>query len=104
MYKGDGIKEKLSEKKYKKLEKDLKNLFQDRQDIQIDYKFCGCFGATNNNMGLIGESKFDDDILLFISCGANGIINAMKGVEVVDAILQHKDNELNIFSPKRKNL
>ncbi len=72
LYKGDGIKEKLSEKKYKKLEKDLKNLFQDRQDIKIDYKFCGCFGATNNNMGLIGESKFDDDILLFISCGANG--------------------------------
>ena len=56
-------------------------------------------------MGLIGESKFDDDILLFISCGANGIINAMKGVEVIDDILQHKDNELiGIFSPKRKNL
>ncbi len=105
VYNGDGIKEKLSEKKYKKLEKDLKNLFQDRQDIKIDYKFCGCFGATYNNMGLIGESKFDDDILLFISCGANGIINAMKGVEVIDDILQHKDNELiGIFSPKRKNL
>lgn len=54
-------------------------------------------------MGLIGKSKIDDDILLFISCGANGIINAMKGVEVVEDILLNKTNSLeNLFDPKRE--
>ncbi len=102
VYKGKDIDEKLANKKYDKLANDLCKLFPNRKDIKIDYKFCGCFGTTPNNLGLIGESKFDDDILLFISCGANGIINAMKGIEVIEDILQHKDNKLiKIFSPKR---
>lgn len=102
LYKNKSIDEKLATKKYNKLYKDLCNLFTERKDISVEYEFCGLFGATSNNMGLIGESKIDDDILLFISCGANGIINAMKGIEVIDDILNHKHNKLmSIFSPKR---
>lgn len=56
-----------------------------------------------NNLGLIGASKIDEDILLFISCGANGIINAMKGIEIIEDLLQGKNNKLSsIFSPKRE--
>ena len=69
-------------------------------ETKIEYKFCGCFGSTPNNLGLIGESKIDDDILLFISCGANGIINAMAGVDVIKDILLRKNNPLiPLFSP-----
>ncbi len=102
VYKGKDINENLATKKYVKLTNDLFKLFSNRKDIKIDYSFCGCFGTTPNNLGLIGESKYDDNILLFISCGANGIINAMKGIEVIEDILEHKDNKLiKIFSPKR---
>lgn len=99
------ISEKKANKKYNQLTKDLIKLFPELKNINIDYKFCGAFGTTNNNLGLIGESVIDKDILLFISCGANGIINAMAGIEVIDDILSGNQNKLQkIFSPKRKNV
>ena len=98
------ISERKTNKKYDKLTKSLFELFPNLKSCTtIDYKFCGSFGTTKNNMGLIGKSKIDDDILLFISCGANGIINAMKGVEVVENILLNKTDPLeNLFDPKRE--
>lgn len=104
-FKGKPINEKKSNKKYDKLEKDLFALFPElKGKAKIDYKFCGCFGTTPNNLGLIGESKIDDDIFLFISCGANGIINAIAGAKVIEDILNHRPNPLSkIFSPKREN-
>lgn len=101
-YKQKSINEKKTNKKYDKLTKDLKKLFPELKDVKIDYKFCGAFGQTDNNLGLIGTSKINDDILLFISCGANGIINAMAGAEVIEDILLGKENPLiPLFSPKR---
>ena len=95
--------EKLANKKYDKLQNDLFKMFPAIKTKKVDYKFCGAFGTTSNNMGLIGESQIDNDILLFISCGANGIINAMVGVEILEDILNNKINPLSVlFSPKRK--
>ena len=97
------ISEKDSYKVYEKLEKSLYELFPDLENkIKIDYKFCGAFGTTLNNLGLIGESAIDKNLLLFISCGANGIINAMAGAKVIDDIISGKPNKLiKLFSPKR---
>lgn len=68
---------------------------------EIDYSFCGSFGSTTNNLGLMEETE-DKNILYFISCGANGIINAMYAVEILDDILNNRKNKLeNLFSPKR---
>ena len=101
IFKEKPINEKVSNKKYDKLGKDLFRLYPEIEgETKIEYKFCGCFGSTPNNLGLIGESKIDDDILLFISCGANGIINAMAGVDVIKDILLRKNNPLiPLFSP-----
>ena len=98
----NGINEKLAQKKYKKLEKHLYKLFPNIKDqIIIEFKFCGSFGTTDNNLGLMGKSE-DEDILYFISCGANGILNAMYSVEILEDILTHKSNKLeNLFSPTR---
>ena len=105
VYKQKLINEKNTNKIYDKLIKDLIKMFPNLKNTKIDYKFCGAFGTTNNNLGLIGASAIDDDILLFISCGANGIINAMAGVDVIEDILQNKNNELiSVFSPKRMNV
>lgn len=102
-FKQKPINEKKANKKYDKLTKDLFNLFPKlKGKTKIDYKFCGCFGTTDNNMGLIGTSNIDKDILMFISCGANGIINAITGVDVIDDILSNKPNKLiKIFSPTK---
>ena len=99
----DEIDENLATKKYKKLEKCLLDLFPDLENkLQIEYKFCGVFGATENNLVLIGKSLKSDNILYFLSCGANGIINAMFGRHLINDILENKPNEFeNLFSPKR---
>jgi hypothetical protein len=40
------------------------------------------------------------NLLYFISCGANGIINAISGIDIILDILQNKQNSLaKIFSP-----
>lgn len=81
-----GINYKLANKKYKSLLLNLKELFPEfSEQIEIEESFCGSFGATNNNLGLIGESDIKD-LYYFISCGANGIINAMYGVELLEDI------------------
>lgn len=96
------IDEKKALKKYNNLLKFLKEMFPAVKDeIKIEYRFCGAFGGTENNMGLIGEDK--DGIIDFISCGANGIINAMRGVELVENIIENKpDKFIGIFSPIRE--
>ena len=53
-----GINYKFANKKYKSLLLNLKELFSEfSEQIEIEKSFCGSFGATNNNLGLIGGYK-----------------------------------------------
>lgn len=92
-----------AERKYKKLEKTFLNLFPELcGKIQITHKFCGLFGQTKNNLGMVGRLEKENH-LLFSSSGANGIINAFCGVEIIEDILSGKKHELeNVFSPLRQ--
>lgn len=61
----NGIDEKLAQKKYKKLEKHLYKLFPNIKDqIKIEFKFCGSFGTTDNNLGLMGKAKMKTSYIL----------------------------------------
>ena len=93
---------KLAQKKYVTLEKDLKKLFPEiKEKIKVSNRFCGVFGTTDNNLGIIGKSHINN-IFYFISCGSNGIINAMFGVDLLDDIFNNRENKLEtIFSPLR---
>lgn len=97
------IKQKTAQKKYQKLEKSLKELFKSEADkIEIEYKFCGCFGSTKNNLGVIGKSEFEN-VYYFFSNGANGVINGMYAVELLEDIFSGKSNKFEkLFSPSRK--
>lgn len=89
-----------SRKKIQKPEKTLLGLFPGK--IQITHKFCGLFGQTKNNLGLIGRLEKENH-LLFSSSGANGIINAFCGVEIIEDILSGKKHQFeDIFSPLRE--
>lgn len=96
------INAKQSERAYQKLLKELKKLFPSfAQYIKIDYSFAGVFCTTKNNLGIIGRNK--NGIINFYSCGANGIVNSMFGIEIVEGILQGREDKfLKIFSPLRK--
>lgn len=98
--KGD-IDNSLARKKYDKLLKDLKKLFPQEKDIRAEFEFCGGFGTTKNNMGLVGKDK--NGLIYFFSCGANGIVNSMIGIEIIEEILNGKTHPLEkIFSPMRE--
>ena len=57
---------------------------------------------NKNNLGLIGRLEKENH-LLFSSSGANGIINAFCGVEIIEDILSGKKHQFeDIFSPLRK--
>ncbi len=94
----------VAQRKYKKLEKELINLFPMHKDeIEVEYSFCGAFGETDNNLGIIGKSQ-DPNIYYMLSCGANGVINAMYGAEMLIDQLNNKQPPLSdLFSPQRDN-
>lgn len=99
-FKGD-FPTKSCENAYKKLNKSLQRMFP-QYKFKIDFKFCGLFGTTQNNLGIIGRDE--QGIINFLSCGANGIVNSMFGIEIVENILKNKPHPLaSIFSPLRKH-
>ncbi len=101
-YKLKPINDKLAENKYNKLLKQLKEMLPSiSEQIEIDYKFCGAFGSTDNNLGLIGKTE-NPNVYYFLSAGANGIINAMSGCQIIKDLLEGKNNPLaHLFSPLR---
>lgn len=96
------ISSKKAEKAYRKLYTSLQKMFPIyKTDICIEYKFCGAFGTTKNNLGIIGRDQ--NGVINFFSCGANGIINSMFGIEIVENILNRTNHPLEkLFSPLRK--
>ena len=98
----DKISQDKAQKKYDKLLKHLKSMFPScEKEIISEYTFCGAFGSTNNNLGIVGKDK--NGVIDFFSCGANGIVNSMIGIEIIDDILKGKKNRFEeIFSPLRK--
>ena len=96
------ISPKKAEKEYDRLFNHLKNMFPKWRDkIRAEYKFCGAFGSTENNLGIIGRDE--NGIINFLSCGANGIVNSMFGIEMVEDMLNGKEAKFEeLFSPLRK--
>lgn len=96
------ISDSKAQKKYDALENYLYKLYPKLKDkITIEYKFCGCFASTENNLGLIGKTE-DEDVLYLISCGANGIINAVYGAKLLEDIIRGRKNPFEeLFSPLR---
>lgn len=98
----DEISQVKADRAYDKLEVKLRKLLpQYSHQIKVQYRFCGAYGTTDNNLGVIGESN-NNGLYYFISCGANGIVNAMVGVDILADIMVGKNNSLaHLFQPYR---
>lgn len=99
---GTQIDAKVAKSKYQSLTKNLIKILKNYNlNITSEYKFCGLFASTENNLGVVGQSKFKN-IYYFLSCGANGIINTFCGIEIIKDLLEGKSNEFEkYFSPLR---
>lgn len=47
--------EKVAEEKYTILEAKIKDMFPNIPDIEIEYRYCGCFTSTSDNLGFVGS-------------------------------------------------
>ncbi len=100
----DTISQAKADKLYQKLEDKLRQLLpQYSHNIRVQYKFCGAFGSTKNNLGVIGNSD-RDNLYYFFSCGANGIVNALYGVQLIEDLIAGNSNSLeHLFALDRQD-
>lgn len=101
---GKGIDDKKSEEVYKKLEEYIFTLFPEIADrAVIEYKFCGAFGTTLNNLSVIGPSRKNPQLLFMLGYGANGIVNSIIGSKMLTDFYKGIIHPaLYLFSPNRK--
>lgn len=70
---------KIANIKYEILEQRLKSMFNNIENIEVEYKYCGVFASTNDNLGFIGKDPNNDKLWYGLGYGANGILFAILG-------------------------
>ena len=94
--------EKAAEEKYSILETRLKTLFPKINDIEIQYKYCGAFTSTQDNLGFIGKDPNNDRLWFDLGYGANGILFAILcGIMLSELYLGKRNEYLNLFRVDR---
>ena len=98
----DIFSEKAAMEKYSILEQKLKSMFKDIVDIQVEYKYCGAFASTKDNLGFIGPDPDNDKLWYCLGYGANGILFAILGGMMLSGLYLGKKNEdLKLFKVDR---
>lgn len=95
--------EQLCKKQYSLLEDKLRSMFPSKKNIEIEYKYCGCFASTQDNLGFIGPSKKTNKNLWYcLGYGANGILFAMLGAFMLSKLYKNDyDPDMELFNPDR---
>ena len=97
----DIFNEELCNKSYDKLEQRLKNLFPNL-DIEIEYKYCGAFASTQDNLGFLGKDPKNKKLWYCLGYGANGILFAILGGMFLSKLyLGEVDKDLELFKVDR---
>lgn len=93
---------KVANEKYKILEQRVKNMFNKIDDIEIEYKYCGAFDSTNDNLGVIGKDPNNEKLWYGLGYGANGILFAILGGLMLPKLYKGEvDEYLNYFKVDR---
>ena len=98
----DIFNEELANNKYDILENRLKSMFKDIKDIEIEFKYCGTFASTPDNLGFIGPDKKHNNLWYLLGYGANGIIFAILGAMMLTDLYNGVENEnMKLFKVDR---
>lgn len=99
----DIFNEELCNKSYDKLEQRLKNMFP-KLDIEIEYKYCGAFESTQDNLGFLGKDPKNKKLWYCLGYGANGILFAILGGMMLSKLYAGEvDKDLELFKVDRFN-
>jgi glycine/D-amino acid oxidase-like deaminating enzyme len=97
----DILNEKLCNSNYDKLEQRLKNMFPNL-NIDIEYRYCGAFASTQDNLGFIGKDPKNSKLWYCLGYGANGILFAVLGGMMLSKLyLGEANKDLNLFKVDR---
>lgn len=93
--------EELCNKSYENLEKMLCNIFKDANN-EVEYKYCGAFAVTKDNLGFIGVDPDYDKLWYCLGYGANGILFAILGGYFLSKLyFGEKDKNMSLFKVNR---
>lgn len=93
--------EKLCEKQYYNLEHLIKQMFSN-YNFKIQYKYCGAFATTPDNLGFIGKDPQHKNQWYCLGYGANGILFAILGGMMLSDLYKGKiDENLKLFDVNR---
>ncbi len=95
--------EVLCNKQYSILENKLRSMFPNIKNIEIQYKYCGCFASTKDNLGFIGPSKKTNENLWYcLGYGANGVLFSILGGLMLSKLYKKDyDSNMELFSVDR---
>ncbi|WP_160677569.1 FAD-dependent oxidoreductase [Clostridium sp. C8-1-8] len=94
-------KEDICKESYIKLEQRLKNLFPNLP-INIDYRYCGAFASTKDNLGFLGKDPKNNKLWYCLGYGANGILFAILGGMMLSKLyFGETDEDLKLFKINR---
>lgn len=103
---GVGFRQIVANTKYERLLKHLKRMFPNIEEkLCIDYSYCGVFGTTKDNLGIVGADEKQERLLYCLGYGANGILFAIMGAKMLaEQYVGKPANQLHLFSPHRKTI
>ena len=77
-------------------------MFKEIKDIEIEYKYCGCFASTADNLGFIGPDSKHKNLWYCLGYGANGILFAILGGMMLSKLyLGEVDKDMRLFKVDR---
>ncbi|MGL5150585.1 MAG: NAD(P)/FAD-dependent oxidoreductase [Clostridium sp.] len=98
----DSLNEDIANNKYTILENRLKSMFRDIKNIEVDFKYCGTFASTPDNLGFIGPDKKHKNLWYVLGYGANGILFAiLGGMMLSNLYLGNEDMDMDLFKVDR---
>lgn len=96
------FKEEVVKEKYAILEARMKAMFPKIPDIEIEYKYCGCFTSTPDNLGFVGGDPVHKQLWYCLGYGANGILFDMLGAKMLTKLYQgEEDPRMRLFRVDR---
>lgn len=94
--------EKLANEKYDILENRLKSMFKDISDIEAEFKYCGAFASTPDNLGFVGPGSEHKNLWYLLGYGANGILFAILGAMMLSDLYKgNEDKDMKLFKVDR---
>ncbi len=95
--------EQKAQESYKRLEARLKTLFPAMKDaITIDYAYGGAFASTKDDLGFVGPDPTHEHLWYCLGYGANGILFALLGAEMLTKLYQGTvDEAMQVFRVDR---